>query len=138
MPPLLHFQSTILSLGWNGLPKNTAPSIVPAKKRKRRQTLPSSEEDFTNLARSLTLQSWPKIIQVLIDKAVKGGYQHTRLLFDLCGISKINSKRMPKEKKEQLSDALLAGLQVYMQHTKRGDENPRKVGEKPMSQDGHE
>lgn len=120
------------------MPKKTAPSIVPAKKRKRQEPLPASEEDFTDLARSLILQSWPQIIQVLIDKAIKGGYQHTRLLFDLCGISKINSKRMPKEKKEQLSDALLAGLQVYMQHAKNGEEGLRRVGEKPTSQDGHE
>ena len=120
------------------MPKKTIPSIVPAKKRKRQETLPSSEEDFTNLARSLTLQSWPQIIQVLIDKAVKGGYQHTRLLFDLCGISKMNSKRMPKEKKEQLSDALLAGLQVYMKHAKDQDGSLRRSGEKSISQDGHE
>lgn len=120
------------------MPKKTVPSIVPAKKRKRQETLPSSGEDFTNLARSLTLQAWPQIIQVLIDKAVKGGYQHTRLLFDLCGISKMNSKRMPKEKKEQLSDALLAGLQVYMQHAKDQDGNLRRSGDKYISQDGHE
>ena len=73
----------------------------------------SREEDaarHTETARDLVLEAWPKIVQGLIKKATGGGYQQTKLLLDLCGITGSEVAALDEQRRQQLCDALLEGL----------------------------
>lgn len=69
------------------------------------------ERDYASFARALVLGAWPAIVQGLIEKARNGGYQHTKLLLELCGLSGADAFHMNDNKREQLCDALLEGLE---------------------------
>ena len=117
--------------------KHTATSSVPAKKRKSIRSVSLENENYTNLARSLVLESLAGIIQGLINKAVKGGYQHAKLLFDMCGMSKLDGKHS-LQKKKSLSDALLRGLEIQMDRVEVHSEDLKNTEEKVIPRDGHE
>ncbi len=65
--------------------------------------------EHAELARKLVLKSWTGIVQGLIKKAKTGGYQQTKLLLDLCELTKGGSE-LSGQHKRQLCDALLEGL----------------------------
>lgn len=69
------------------------------------------ERDYATFARALVLAAWPAIVQGLIEKARNGGYQHTKLLLELCGLNGADAFQMNDNKREQLCDALLEGLE---------------------------
>ncbi len=117
--------------------KQTAISSVPVKKRKVRTPDPVTDEDYINLARGLVLSAWPKIIKCLIGKSIKGGYQQTKLLLELCGISNVQRKRSVENNQQQLSDVLLKGLQIYAKviDSRDGNSEPEK---QLVSQDDYE
>jgi hypothetical protein len=69
-------------------------------------------EEYRELARSKVLAAWPKILQGLIKKAMGGGYQHTKLLLDLCELAAKVPQRSGETSSEQLCDALLNNLQL--------------------------
>lgn len=119
------------------MPKHTATSSVPAKKQKSIRSASLENDKYTKLARSLVLKSLAGIIQGLIDKAVKGGYQHAKLLFDLCGISRLDRKKALQQKKS-LSDALLRGLEIQMDCMQVHSGSSQNTKEKEIPQDGHE
>jgi hypothetical protein len=58
------------------------------------------------------LAAWPKILQGLIKKATGGGYQHTKLLLDLCELATKEQQQSDESPNEQLCDALLGHLQL--------------------------
>jgi hypothetical protein len=58
------------------------------------------------------LAAWPKILQGLIEKAMGGGYQHTKLLLDLCELAAKEPQLSDESPREQLCDALLNNLQL--------------------------
>jgi hypothetical protein len=64
------------------------------------------------LARAQVLAAWPKIVKGLIEKAVGGGYQHTKLLLDLCELATKQSQQSGDHPREQLCDALLNNLRL--------------------------
>jgi hypothetical protein len=118
------------------LPKHTAQDI-PAEKRVGRRTVNRTQEDYTSLARNLVLRSWAGIIQGLIDKALAGGYQQTKLLLDLCELSKADAKQAQEKDKQQLCDVLLSGLRISLQRADNcaGNHEPT---EKPISLDDND
>ena len=71
---------------------------------------PGTQEGYRDLARSQVLAAWPKILQGLIAKAIGGGYQHTKLLLDLCELVTKESHRSNDNPSEQLCDSLLNNL----------------------------
>lgn len=74
---------------------------------------PQRQENFARhaeLARKLVLQAWPEIVSGLIKKAAGGGYQHTKLLLELCEIADKEDSQLDNQRKEQLCDALLGGM----------------------------
>ncbi len=119
------------------MPKHTATSSVPAKKRERIRSISLENEKYTKKARRLVLQSLTGIIQGLIDKATKGGYPHAKLLLDLCGISK-SSGKISSQHKKSLSDALLQGLDIQMDRMDICDGSKKHAEEKVIPKDGHE
>ena len=118
--------------------KRKVRSSVPAKKRRGLCTVAKTDEDYTDLARSLVLSSWPYIIQGLIDKALDGGYQQTKLLLELCGLTKVDARQITDSGKQQLCDALLNELQINKKRADDCDRNLKTSEEKPISQDGNE
>jgi hypothetical protein len=70
-----------------------------------------TREGYRELARSEVLAAWPQILEGLIEKAVGGGYQHTKLLLDLCELA-AKERDSEKHPNEQLCDALLNNLQL--------------------------
>jgi hypothetical protein len=67
---------------------------------------------YRELARSQVLAAWPQILQGLIEKAMGGGYQHTKLLLDLCELATKESHNYEELASEQLCDALLDNLRL--------------------------
>ncbi len=119
------------------MPKHPAISSVPAKKRKSTRAVSLENEKYTKKARRLVLKSLAGIIQGLIDKASKGGYQHAKLLLDLSGISKASGK-ISSQHKKSLSDALLQGLDIQMDRMDICDGSKKHAEEKVIPKDGHE
>lgn len=119
------------------MPKHTAQSSIPAKNRAGRRTVNKIDEDYTSLARNLVLRSWAGIIQGLIDKALAGGYQQTKLLLELCELSKVDANHVTEKDKQQLCDALLSGLGISVQRVDNcaGNHEPQ---EKPISLDDND
>lgn len=70
-----------------------------------------TQEGYRELARSEVLAAWPQILEGLIEKAMGGGYQHTKLLLDLCELA-AKEPLSEKHPNEQLCDALLNSLQL--------------------------
>jgi hypothetical protein len=68
--------------------------------------------EYRELARSKVLAAWPQILQGLIQKAMEGGYQHTKLLLDLCELATKKPHDANQYAGEQLCDALLNNLQL--------------------------
>ena len=71
-----------------------------------------TQEGYRELARSKVLAAWPKILQGLIEKAMGGGYQHTKLLLDLCEMATKVPQQSEESPNEQLCDALLNNLRL--------------------------
>lgn len=71
-----------------------------------------TQEGYRELARAQVLAAWPKILRGLIEKATGGGYQHTKLLLDLCEMAAKQPQRSDESPNEQLCDALLNNLQL--------------------------
>jgi hypothetical protein len=69
-------------------------------------------EGYRELARSEVLAAWPQILEGLIEKAIGGGYQHTKLLLDLCELATRDLNHPDTPPSEQLCDALLNSLQL--------------------------
>lgn len=67
-------------------------------------------ERQAELARGLVVAAWPEIVQGLIEKAVDGGYQQTKLLLDLCEFVRSDLSPIDGERPQQLCDVLLEGL----------------------------
>jgi hypothetical protein len=67
-------------------------------------------DEYRKYARSQVLSAWPQILEGLIEKAMGGGYQHTKLLLDLCQLATEEPSRADGRPKEQLCDALLDNL----------------------------
>jgi len=70
------------------------------------------QDGYRELARSRVLAAWPQILQGLIEKAMGGGYQHTKLLLDLCELAPKEPQRSDESPSEQLCDALLNNLRL--------------------------
>jgi hypothetical protein len=103
-------------------------SGVPAKRGKQAKKVPAESDTFVRIARSLILASWVQIVQGLIDQAVKGGYQHTKMLLELCGIAKPEEKKTEKQKKTSLSDRLLRGLEMCVDERDKGKDQKHDKG----------
>lgn len=73
---------------------------------------PEIQERYRELARAKVLAAWPKILQGLIEKAIGGGYQHTKLLLNLCELAAKEAHQSDESPREQLCDALLNNLQL--------------------------
>lgn len=73
---------------------------------------PQYRSEYFNLARSHVLAAWPQILQGLIEKAMGGGYQQTKLLLDLCDLATRESFHPNQHTGEQLCDVLLNNLQL--------------------------
>ena len=71
-----------------------------------------TREGYREQARSQVLAAWPKILQGLIEKAMSGGYQHTKLLLDLCELATKESHNSNEHTGEQLCDVLLNNLRL--------------------------
>jgi hypothetical protein len=71
-----------------------------------------AREEYRQLARTEVLAAWPQILKGLIEKAIGGGYQHTKLLLDLCELTSKEPNDSDKNPSEQLCDALLHSLQL--------------------------
>lgn len=71
-----------------------------------------TQEGYRELARSAVLAAWPQILQGLIEKAMGGGYQHTKLLLDLCELATKEPHDSDEYPSEQLCDALLNNLRL--------------------------
>jgi hypothetical protein len=65
---------------------------------------------YRELARTQVIAAWPQILQGLIEKAMGGGYQHTRLLLELCELATGEPQVGKVRANEQLCDALLNNL----------------------------
>jgi hypothetical protein len=110
---------------WNEVLKERSSRRAPIKKQvgqKRKRSLADGQnteamlisqtrEGYRELARSEVLAAWPQILEGLIEKAVGGGYQHTKLLLDLCELA-AKERDSEKHPNEQLCDALLNNLQL--------------------------
>ena len=70
------------------------------------------QDGYRELARSRVLAAWPQILQGLIEKAIGGGIQHTKLLMDLCELATKEPYRSDEDPNEQLCDALLNNLRL--------------------------
>lgn len=68
--------------------------------------------EYRDQARLQVLAAWPQILQGLIEKAICGGYQHTKLLLDLCELDASESLHPNQNGREQLCDVLLNSLQL--------------------------
>ena len=71
-----------------------------------------TREGYRELARSQVLAAWPQILEGLIEKAMDGGYQHTKLLLDLCELATKEPHHSDEYPSEQLCDALLNNLRL--------------------------
>jgi hypothetical protein len=69
-------------------------------------------EGYRDLARSQFIAAWPQILEGLIEKAIGGGYQHTKLLLDLCELAAREPNHFDNNPSEQLCDALLKNLKL--------------------------
>ncbi|MGC9291812.1 MAG: hypothetical protein ACP5EP_03705 [Acidobacteriaceae bacterium] len=118
--------------------KHTTPGNVPATKRRRPKRTKNTEEGRIESARKLVLKSWAAIIQGLIGKALDGGYQHTKLLLELCGFTATDAKEITGVKKQQLCDALLKDLNVYSKGVDPSEGEHGQKEREPRPQDGNE
>ena len=118
--------------------KPTVPSGVPANKRRGRRTVITTGDNYTDLARSLVFNFWLEIIQGLINKALEGGYQQTKLLLELCGLSTMENTKVPEKEKQQLCDVLLNGMQISMERANDCDDSLEANAEKAIPQDDNE
>jgi hypothetical protein len=71
-----------------------------------------TRKGYRELARSQVLAAWPQILEGLIEKAVGGGYQHAKLLLDLCELATKEPHQSDEHPNEQLCDALLNNLRL--------------------------
>jgi hypothetical protein len=71
---------------------------------------PEKEIQYCDAARSQVLAAWPQILEGLIEKAMCGGYQQTKLLLDLCDLATMKPSQPDPQPREQLCDALLDRL----------------------------
>ncbi|HTU51665.1 MAG TPA: hypothetical protein VMF56_13810 [Acidobacteriaceae bacterium] len=71
-----------------------------------------TQEGYREFARTEVLAAWPQILRGLIEKAMGGGYQHTKLLLDLCELAAKEPQHSDESPNEQLCDALLNNLQL--------------------------
>ena len=111
---------------WNGVSKERSSRRAPMKKQVARsrgralvsgqnadtESVADTQEGYRELARSKVLAAWPKILQGLIEKATGGGYQHTKLLLDLCELATKETHQSDESPNEQLCDALLNNLRL--------------------------
>jgi hypothetical protein len=67
-------------------------------------------EGYRKFARTQVLAAWPEILKGLIEKAMDGGYQHTKLLLDLSQLATKEPRQPGEHPREQLCDALLDNL----------------------------
>ena len=67
---------------------------------------------YRELARSQVFAAWPQILEGLIEKAMGGGYQHAKLLLDLCELATKEPHQSDQNPSEQLCDALLNNLRL--------------------------
>jgi hypothetical protein len=73
---------------------------------------PQEQAGYRELARAQVLAAWPQILQGLIEKATSGGYQHTKLLLDLCDLATKEALDPSQQAGEQLCDVLLDNLRL--------------------------
>lgn len=97
---------------------NRSAPIKQRAIRKRTQTAdgrqakvsPEKRIQYCDVARSQVLAAWPQILEGLIEKAMCGGYQQTKLLLDLCDLAAMRPLQSDQQPREQLCDALLDRL----------------------------
>ena len=76
------------------------------------RTSPQGQGGYRELARAQVLAAWPQILQGLIEKAMSGGYQHTKLLLDLSDLATREALDPSQQAGEQLCDVLLNNLRL--------------------------
>ncbi len=120
--------------------RKDARRSAPAKRRKGTAPVQKLDQNYVDQARSLVMESWPEIIQGLISKSREGGYQHAKLLIDICGMLKERSHDGETKDEQQLCDVLLKSLQIYMTRGTEINENERvkSKNNQQISQDGYE
>ena len=118
-----------------GVPKRTTGNGVPARQGKQARGKSAERDTFIRIARSQILTSWEQIVKGLIDQAVQGGYQHAKMLLELCGISKIEQGKKRPAAKSSLSDQLLKGLAICVEE--RDTSKDRNHDKGNTNQDGH-
>ena len=118
-----------------GVPKRTAGNSASASQGKQAKRKSAKSDTFVRIARSLILDSWVQIVQGLIDQAVQGGYQHTKMLLELCGITKAEQGKKRQTGKPSLSDQLLKGLAICVDERDTGKDRNHDKGN--TNQDGH-
>lgn len=91
----------------------------PGKLSGNTELVPDASGNHAEQALKLVLEAWPEIIQGLIEKATGGGYQQAKLLLDVSGLARMAAKQMSDQKKKQLCDALLDGLQIPTDRAER-------------------
>lgn len=74
-------------------------------------------------ARQLVLAEWSRIVEGLIGKAVEGGYQQAKLLFDLCKWTEAKNARLSDQRRAQLCDVLLEQLPLLPPREEKSEEN---------------
>ena len=111
---------------WNGVSKERSSRRAPMKKQVARsrvralvsgqnadtESVADTQAGYRELARSKVLAAWPKILQGLIKKATGGGYQHTKLLLDLCELATKETHQSDESPNEKLCDVLLNNLRL--------------------------
>lgn len=117
----------IFGTGWNDVAKKspTRTSVKARRSGTASRKLSHSEQGpsprpatselaayCTESARRLVLASWNAIIQGMIEKAMAGGHQQAKFLVDLCSLPDPEATELNEERKRQLCDALLEGLDL--------------------------
>lgn len=110
------------------MPKRTIGSSVPAKQGKRTRTALEQSETLIRIARRQIYKSWKQIVQGLIDQASKGGYQHAKVLLEICGITRLTVNKTQAKEITSLSDRLLQGLELYVDEQKNGKDRNHDKG----------
>ncbi len=112
----------------DAVPKRTVGSSVPVKQCRRTRAVLSESDTFIRIARRQIYKSWKQVVQGLIDQAIKGGYQHTKMLLELCGVTGQSGKNVLVKKKMSLSDRLLQGLEFYVDERDKGKDRNHDKG----------
>lgn len=92
-------------------PKKMAAQQLPGRGGWRNTDTKNTKAQYCDLVRAQVLVVWPQILQGLIEKAMSGGYQQTKLLLELCDLAREETVAS-QQSKQQLCDVLLEGLRL--------------------------